>query len=229
VTQTVRAKKTRVMRADDPEAIAAAVAALRQGGLVAFPTDTVYGVGASAFLPFAVEQLYVAKERPRSMAIPLLLASATNTSLVAEDVSKLAHLFMRRFWPGGLTLVLRRSASVPDVVTACGPTVAMRLPDHMAPRALAGALGAPLAATSANLSGHKSPVTAQDVLSDLDGRVDLVLDGGPCPGGVESTILDLTGPEPVVLREGAISRLQIADFRRSLLGTTHAASLLGSG
>jgi L-threonylcarbamoyladenylate synthase len=221
--------KTRVMRLEDPDAIPLAAEALRQGRLVAFPTDTVYGVGASAFLPSAVEQLYLAKERPRSMAIPLLLASATDIAIVAEDVPKLATLLMRRFWPGGLTLVLFRSARVPDVVTAGGKTVAVRLPDHAAPRALAAGLGAPLAATSANLSGHRSPVTARDVLNDLDGRIDLLLDGGPCPGGVESTILDLTGPEPTFLREGAISRHQIEDFRRGLIGSSHAANLLRAG
>jgi L-threonylcarbamoyladenylate synthase len=211
---------TRVMRVEDPEAIAVAVEALRQGQLVAFPTDTVYGVGASAFLPTAVEKLYVAKERPRSLAIPLLLSSAADVPLVAEDVPKMANLLMRRFWPGGLTLVLLRSAGVPDVVTAGGTTVAVRLPDHAVPRALAAGLGAPLAATSANLSGHKSPVTAQEVLNDLDGRVDVLLDGGPCPGGIESTILDLTRPE--------LTLLQIEVFRRGLIGTSHTANLLRS-
>jgi L-threonylcarbamoyladenylate synthase len=191
----------RVMSADDPEAIAVAVETLRQGGLVAFPTDTVYGVGASAALPPAVEKLFVAKQRPRSMAIPLLLSSADDAAQAAAEVPELAGLLTVRFWPGGLTLVLRRSASVPDVVTAGGATVA---PNP--------------AATSANLSGHKSPVTAQDVLNDLDGRIDLLLNGGPCPGGVESTIVDLTGPRPVVLREGAISRQQIDDFLRGALG-----------
>ena len=226
MTQVVR--MTRVMRVEDPEAIAVAVEALRQGHLVAFPTDTVYGVGASTFLPSAVEQLYVAKERPRSMAIPLLLSSATDVQLVARDVPKLANLLMRRFWPGELTLVLFRSAGVPDVVTAGGTTVAVRLPNHAVPRALAAGLGAPLAATSANLSGHESPVTAQDVLNDLDGRIDVLLDGGPCQGGVESTILDLTGPELTFLREGAISRQQIEAFRQGLIGASHTANLLRS-
>ena len=229
MTQVVSLRMTRVMRVEDPEASAVAVEALRQGRFVAFPTDTVYGVGACALLPSAVEQLFVAKQRPRSMAIPLLLASATDVLLVARDVPKLASLLMRRFWPGGLTLVLFRSASVPDVVTAGGKTVAVRLPDHAVPRALAAGLGAPLAATSANLSGHKSPVTAQDVLNDLDGRIDVLLDGGPCPGGLESTILDLTGPELAFLREGAISRQQIEDFRHGLIGVTHTANLLPSG
>jgi L-threonylcarbamoyladenylate synthase len=198
---------TRVMRAEDPKAIAVAVEALRQGRLVAFPTDTVYGVGASALLPSAVELLYVAKGRPRSMAIPLLLSSATDAPLVARDVPRLASLLMRRFWPGGLTLVLLRPAGVPDAVTAGGT---------------------PLAATSATLSGHKSPVTAEEVLSDLDGRIDVLLDGGPCPGGLESTILDLTGPELIFLREGAISRQQIEEFRQGLIGVSHTSNLLRS-
>jgi L-threonylcarbamoyladenylate synthase len=113
-------------------------------------------------------------------------------------------------------------------VTAGGTTVAVRLPDHAVPRALAAGLGAPLAATSANLSGHKSPVTAEEVLSDLDGRIDVLLDGGPCPGGLESTILDLTGPELIFLREGAISRQQIEEFRQGLIGVSHTSNLLRS-
>ncbi len=218
-------KFTRVLRLDDPQAIPEAVAALRLGRLVAFPTDTVYGVAASSLLPSGVKLLFAAKERPRSMAIPLLLSSASDVPLVAQDVPKLANLLMRRFWPGGLTLVLFRSPLVPDVVTAGGPTVAVRLPDHAVPRALAAGLGAPLATTSANLSGHRSPVTAQEVLQDLNGRVEVLLDGGPCPGGVESTILDVTGSEPVLLREGAITWQQIMEFRQGLMGSSHTAKM----
>ena len=209
------------------DAIAQAVRMLRDGGLVAFPTDTVYGVGAHAFLPAAVERLYVAKDRPREMAIPLLLGRAQDVMLVCADVPRLASLLMRRFWPGGLTLVLRRSPLVPDVVTAGGDTVAVRLPDHRVPRELAQKVGSPLAATSANLSGGPSPVTAQDVMAQLDGRVDLVLDGGACPGGVESTIVDVTGPELTFLREGAVSRHRIEAFRASLIGSSHAARVMG--
>lgn len=222
---TAAARVTRVMRVEDPQAISVAVEALRQGGLVVFPTDTVYGIGASALLPSTVEQLFVAKARPRSMGIPLLLSSVTDIDVVTRDASKLASLLMRRFWPGGLTLVLWRSALVPDVVTAGGETVAVRLPDHPVPRSLAAGLGVPLAVTSANLSGHPSPVTAQDALRDLEGRVDVVLDGGPCPGGVESTIIDVTGAELALLREGAIPWQAIVEFRQGLLGSSHAARI----
>lgn len=217
---------TRVLPAGEESAIAEAVDVLRSGGLVAFPTDTVYGVGAHAFLPDAVAGLYEAKQRPAGMAIPLLLARTEDAALVAVELPRVATLLMRRFWPGGLTLVVRRSLAVPDVVTAGGDTVAVRLPDHPVPRALAAALVAPLAATSANLSGARSPVTAQDVLADLDGRIDLVLDGGACPGGVESTILDVTGPSLRFVREGAVSRRRIEAFTNGLIGSSHSAGLL---
>jgi L-threonylcarbamoyladenylate synthase len=187
------------------EAIGVAVRILADGGLVAFPTDTVYGVGAHAFQPDAVERIYIAKIRPRDKAIPILLARADDLSLVAERVMEAAWLLAERFWPGGLTLVLPKKASVPDVVSAGGPTVAVRVPDHPVSLALMAALGAPLAATSANLSGHPSPVTAVEVQAELGGRIELILDGGRCPGGVPSTVLDLTTDPLTILRAGAIA------------------------
>jgi L-threonylcarbamoyladenylate synthase len=194
-----------VLDALDPAALVRAVAILRDGGLVCHPTDTVYGVAASALLPEAVARLYVVKERPRDKAIPLLLGDAGAVDEIARDVPDLAYRMMERFWPGGLTIVLWAQAHVPAIVTAGTGSVAVRLPDHATPRALARALGAPLAATSANLSGRPSPRTAQDVLADLGGRVELILDGGPCPGGVDSTVVDLTKDPPVIARAGAIS------------------------
>jgi len=187
------------------EAIDVAVQILAEGGLVAFPTDTVYGVGAHAFQPDAVERIYTAKFRPRDKAIPILLAQADDLVLVAEGITETAWLLAERFWPGGLTLVLPKKANVPDVVSAGGPTVAVRVPDHPVPLALMAALGAPLAATSANLSGHPSPVTAQEVEAELGGRIELILDGGRCPGGIPSTVLDLTTDPPTILRAGAIA------------------------
>jgi L-threonylcarbamoyladenylate synthase len=187
------------------EAMGVAVRTLADGGLVAFPTDTVYGVGTHAFQPDAVERIYVAKTRPRDKAIPILLARADDLSLVGERVSEAAWPLAERFWPGGLTLVLPRKANIPDVVSAGGPTVAVRVPDHPVPLALMAALGAPLAATSANLSGHPSPVTAQEVQAELRGRIELILDGGRCPGGIPSTVLDLTTDPPTILRAGAIA------------------------
>lgn len=188
----------------EKEAIAIAAQILAKGGLVAFPTDTVYGVGAHAFQPDAVERIYAAKIRPRDKAIPILLARAEDLSLVTEGLTETARLLAEWFWPGGLTLVLPKKASVPDVVSAGGPTVAVRVPDHPVVQALMAAVGAPLAGTSANLSGHPSPVTAQDVEAELGGRIELILDGGRCPGGVPSTVLDLTTDPPTVLRAGAI-------------------------
>ena len=200
--------ETKVLPASE-EAIGVAVRVLAEGGLVAFPTDTVYGVGAHAFQPDAVERIYVAKIRPRDKAIPILLAQPDDLVLVAEGITETAWLLAEKFWPGGLTLVLPKKANVPDVVSASGPTVAVRVPDHPVPLALIAALGAPLAATSANLSGHPSPITAQEVEAELGGRIELILDGGRCPGGVPSTVLDLTTEPPTVLRAGAIGAEEI--------------------
>jgi len=195
--------ETKVLPASE-EAIATAARILAEGGLVAFPTDTVYGVGAHVFQPDAVERIYVAKIRPRDKAIPILLARADDLPLVAEGITETVWLLAERFWPGGLTLVLPRKDNVPDIVSAGGPTVAVRVPDHPVFLALIAALGAPLAGTSANLSGRPSPVTAQEVEAELGGRIELILDGGRCPGGTPSTVLDLTADPPTILRAGAI-------------------------
>jgi L-threonylcarbamoyladenylate synthase len=207
-TSTIMEIETQALPASE-EAIGVAARILAEGGLVAFPTDTVYGVGAHAFQPDAVERIYTAKFRPRDKAIPILLAQADDLALVAEGITETAWLLAERFWPGGLTLVLPKRANVPDVVSAGGPTVAVRVPDHPVPLALIAALGAPLAATSANLSGHPSPVTAQEVEAKLGGRIELILDGGRCPGGVPSTVLDLTTDPPAILRAGAIGVKEI--------------------
>jgi len=196
--------KTEVLYARE-KAFSVAARILAEGGLVAFPTDTVYGVGAHAFQPDAVERIYTAKIRPRDKAIPILLARADDLTLVSEGITEAAWLLADRFWPGGLTLVLPKRANVPDVVSAGGPTVAVRVPDHPVALALMAALGAPLAGTSANLSGRPSPVTAQEVETELGGRIELILDGGRCPGGVPSTVLDLTTDPPAILRAGAIA------------------------
>ncbi len=202
--QTVR------LSAQSPQALEQGVTLLQRGAVIAFPTDTVYGVGAHAFLPEAVARLYAVKGRPAGLPIPLLLPDAAAMAHVCADVPPLAWQLAERFWPGGLSLVLRRSAPVPDVVTAGGPTVAVRVPDHGLVRALCRRLGAPLAATSANHHGRPDPVTAADVLAALEGRVPLVLDGGPCPGGVPSTVLDLTRSPPVILRAGPVTDEQLS-------------------
>ena len=188
-----------------PADFAVRVALLRAGELAAFPTDTVYGVGALVWDAAAVHKLYLAKLRPADKAIPVLLADPADLPLVARDLPPAASRLAAAFWPGPLTLVIPKAPGIPDEVTAGNDTLAVRVPDHDLARALIRAVGAPLAATSANLSGQPSPVTAGDVETQLAGRVAIILDGGPCPGGVPSTIVDLTGPEPRLLRPGPIS------------------------
>jgi L-threonylcarbamoyladenylate synthase len=192
-----------------PSGLRRAAELLRAGELVAFPTDTVYGVGAVVWDAGAVAKLYEAKLRPADKAIPVLLADAEELARVAGDLSPAALRLAERFWPGPLTIVVPRGDSIPDEVSAGGASVAVRVPDHDLARALIRAAGAPLAATSANLSGRPSPVTAQEVVAELGGRIPLVLDGGPCPGGVASTVVDLTGPAPVLLRLGPLSLREI--------------------
>ena len=185
------------------------ISVLRQGGIVAFPTDTVYGLGAGAGLPRAIERIYEVKERPRDMALPLLLADVSQVTGLAESVPPVAWTLIHNFWPGALTLVLTKAASVADIIAGGGTTVAVRIPAHPVPVALAKGLGTPIVGTSANVSGQPSPLTAREVHSQFGDRVDLIIDGGRCPGGKESTVVDVTGEIPVVLREGAISREEL--------------------
>jgi L-threonylcarbamoyladenylate synthase len=202
----LRLKPTEIMPISYARALEQALKVLRHGGLVAFPTDTVYGVGACVALPLAVEKIYHVKGRPRSRPIPVLLDSAQSMERVAEDIPPEAWSLANRFWPGPLTIVLRRSPSVPDVITAGGPHVAVRVPDHEFVLRLLHAAGGALAATSANLSGQPDPVTAEEVLGYLEGRIDLILDGGRCSAGVASTVIDLTATPPRVVRWGTIER-----------------------
>jgi L-threonylcarbamoyladenylate synthase len=190
------------------------ISILKQGGIVAFPTDTVYGLGACISLPHAVERVYQVKKRPLNMPLPLLLADKSQLGEVAEPVPPIAWLLAEKFLPGGLTIVLFKSKLVPDIVTGGGKTVALRIPAHPTPVALIQGVGTPIVGTSANLSGKPSALTAEEVYAQLDNKVDLIIDGGRCPGGKESTIVDLTGETPLVLREGAISREELSDAYR---------------
>jgi len=185
------------------------ISILKQGGIVAFPTDTVYGLGACANLRLAVERVYQVKERPQNMALPLLLAYTSQISEIASPVPQVAWLLARSFLPGALTIVLVKSKSVPDIITAGGTTVAIRIPAHPVPVALVEGLGAPIVGTSANLSGQSSVLTADEVYSQFGDKIDLVINGGRCLGGRESTVVDVTGETPVVLREGAISKEEL--------------------
>ena len=189
----------------DPAAIAEAASCLRSGGLVAFPTETVYGLGAHALDAAAVQRIFTAKERPANDPLIVHVARIEQVHAVATRVSEDAMRLAAQFWPGPLTLVLPRTPAVPDVVTAGLDTVGVRVPSHPVARALLAAAGVPVAAPSANLFSRPSPTRAAHVLDDLDGRVDLVLDGGVTHLGIESTVLDLSGEFPTVLRPGGVS------------------------
>jgi len=181
-----------------------AVAMLRRGGVVAFPTDTVYGLGAHSAIATAIEKLFQVKERERLKAIPLLIARAEDLASVAAHVPEVAWQLASRFWPGPVTLVVPRAVTVLDVLTGGGTTVAVRVPAHELALQLITALGVPLATTSANLSGKPETVTADEVQQALGERVRLVLDGGRCPGGVASTVIDVTTDPPCIRRRGAM-------------------------
>lgn len=200
---------TRVVTVDprqpDANAIAVAAGILRAGGLVAFPTETVYGLGAHALDPAAVRRIFAAKERPAADPLIVHVASLDAAVPLTVDLPAVTRTLADRFWPGPLTLVVRRSPAVPDEVTAGLDTVAIRVPAHPVARALLQQSGLPIAAPSANLFSRPSPTRAAHVLEDLEGRIDLVLDGGPTVVGIESTVLDLSGRAPVILRPGAVT------------------------
>lgn len=201
--------RTKILASTDTEAFAHAVRLLRAGKVIAFPTDTVYGIGADGFNARAIEQLFVVKERERGKAIPYLMSDAKTLSLVAREVPSAARLLAEKFWPGGLTLVVPASARVPKNLIAGGETIAVRVPNHPVTRALIDSLGAPLAATSANISGGRDPANAQQVLAQLAGRIPLIVDGGATRGNVPSTVVDVTTAPAKVLRVGVISVAEI--------------------
>jgi L-threonylcarbamoyladenylate synthase len=170
--------------------------------LVAFPTDTVYGVGALAFYETAVLAIYEAKARPEEKAIPVLIADVSEVDKVAEGMPDRARRLAERFWPGPLTLVVKKRHTIPAAVSPTD-TIGLRVPDHPVARELLRAAG-PMAVTSANLSGQPSPCTADEVLGQLSGRIAMILDGGRTPGGVPSTVVDCTKEAFIILREGPI-------------------------
>jgi L-threonylcarbamoyladenylate synthase len=192
-----------LVRRDSEETRRHAVEVLRAGGLIAFPTDTVYGVAALPWAEEPVVRLYVAKRRPRDKPIPLLLSGADQLDRVATLPEPFRPL-AARFWPGGLTLLLPKKESVPAAVSA-GPAVAVRVPDLSLARDLIELAGGVLAVTSANISGQASPSTACQVEEQLGRRIDLIIDGGACRGGIPSSILDCTSSPPALLRRGAVA------------------------
>ncbi len=199
--------KTELISTEDPKAISRAAAILQSGGLVAIPTDTVYGVAALANDPQAIERIYQVKERSESKAIAVLIGELSQISRVAASQTAASRRLAEAFWPGALTLVLPRHASLPENLSP-QPTIGVRMPDHAFTRRLL-ALTGPLATSSANLSGGPNPRNAQEVLAQLDGRIELVLDGGAAPGGVPSTVVDCTGDSISILRQGAIEPEQL--------------------
>lgn len=221
--------KTRHLRVDTASSSAAdlvrepavreAAEILRGGGLVAFPTETVYGLGANALDAAAVEKIFAAKQRPHWDPIIVHVTNRDAARTLTTSWPESAERLAKAFWPGPLTLLLPRAASIPDIVTASRPKVGVRLPSHPVAQALIAASGVPIAAPSANRFGHTSPTTAEHVLADLEGRIDAVLDAGGCAVGVESTVVDPTAEPPIVYRPGGITAEQI----RELLGGVSVA------
>src|SRR5712691_5041136 len=201
-TELLEANEAGIRRAAD---------VIRAHGLVAFPTETVYGLGANALSEPAVLRIFKAKDRPRGNPLIVHLAEAAQLAAVAAHVSTRAREIAAQFWPGPLTLVLPRAAAVPLVTTGGLDTVAVRVPDHPVARALIEAAGVPIAAPSANRSGRPSPTRAGHVRDDLDGRIEMILDGGPTPVGVESTVLDMTTEPPMLLRPGGVTLEDLKD------------------
>jgi L-threonylcarbamoyladenylate synthase len=191
-------------------AIDAAVRLLQGGGVVAIPTDTLYGLAADASNPDAIERVFAIKERPDGMALPVLLADTEQLGLVATEVSAQVMRVAESFWPGPLTLIVKRNDDLPPRLTSGNPTVAVRVPGHPVPRELAWRLGRPITGTSANISGDPDPHTLDALRAQVGDRVDYLISSGPVPAGTASTIVDLTGGTPRLLREGVIPFENIA-------------------
>ncbi|MCG2676763.1 threonylcarbamoyl-AMP synthase [bacterium] len=178
---------------------------IKEGGLVAFPTETVYGLGADAYNPMAVKKVFEVKKRPLSNPLIVHIAEMKDLLKLGEDVGSDALALASKFWPGPLTLVVKRNLSLPDIVTSGGDTIAIRMPDNRIALSLIRTASTPIAAPSANRFGYPSPTQAIHVAADLVGQIDLILDGGPTELGIESTVVDLTLKPPLILRQGAVS------------------------
>ena len=190
---------------DMEKQIKQAINILKNGGIVAYPTDTVYGLGACMTDIKAVDRIFQVKGRPKGMALPVLLAGQKQIAEIVTAVTPSAKRLADEFFPGALTIILPKSANVPGIITGGGRTIAFRIPNHPVPLALVNGLGKPIVGTSANLSGQPSALTAAEVRTQIGDKIDMVIDGGKCPGGIESTIVDMSGEKPVIRRQGAIS------------------------
>lgn len=209
----------------NPDLIAQAATMLQLGQLVAFPTETVYGLGAAALNADAVQGIFTAKGRPSTNPLIVHVADIAMARSLVVNWSDIAEQLAAQFWPGPLTLIFNKHSSVPDMTTASGSTVAIRVPANSIALELIRTFGGPIAAPSANRSGHLSPTTAEHVLEDLEGRIDAILDGGPCSGGLESTVLDLTSSPPRILRPGLVSLVQL----QSIIGDIVMSNLDSPG
>jgi L-threonylcarbamoyladenylate synthase len=195
--------ETKIVRPDDPAWLAIVVGTLRGGGLVAFPTDTVYGVGAGAFEGRAIQRIFAAKGRQEDNPIPVLLAGVSEIDRVAKPLTARVRLLAEAYWPGPLTIVVPKGRGVPEEIGRAG-TVGLRAPDHPVAMSILSAAG-PLAVSSANRSGEPALTRPSDVLASLAGRIDVLVDGGDTPGGIPSTVVDCTQDPPRILREGPVS------------------------
>ncbi len=209
-------RQTTVLKLDaecpDPDAIRQAASVIKAGGLVAFPTETVYGLGADALDHKAVERVFEAKGRPPGTPLIVLVADREGLQALAAGIPPVAEALMERFWPGPLTLTFPASERVPQAVTGSGNTVAVRMPGSKVALELVRASGTPVVAPSANLFGHASPTSGDHVLKDLEGRIDLLLDAGNVGTGIESTILDICQSPPVLVRQGAVPLKDIEEL-----------------
>jgi L-threonylcarbamoyladenylate synthase len=185
---------------------------LRAGGIAAYPTDTVYGLGADVFNDPAVIKVFTAKKRPPGMPLPILIAETSQLRELVEDIPATAGILMEKFWPGGLTIVFHRRLSFKSLALADSGKIAVRLPDHPLTLRLIAELGHPIVGTSANLHGYPPALTAADVKEQLGNGVDFIIYGGRCSGGIESTIVDVTVDPPLVLRKGAIAEKDLLDL-----------------
>jgi L-threonylcarbamoyladenylate synthase len=199
--------QTITLPAENPESISSALSLIRDGEIVAFPTDTVYGLGADPFQATGIIKLFEAKGRDSNKAIAILIGSIEQASLVTDHMPDMAIRLCEVFWPGMLTVIVPRKNTLPELISNVD-RIGIRMPNHPVALEMLRTYG-PLATTSANLSGKPNPVTAKDVFDQLANRVPLILDGGKCQGGVPSTVIDCSGSEPVILREGPVSIEQL--------------------
>jgi L-threonylcarbamoyladenylate synthase len=195
---------------------------LQKGGAIAFPTDTVYGLGANAFNATAVERIYEIKNRPRHLQLPLLIADIEQLTTLADPIPEIAWFLARRFWPGGLTLVLSKTDLVPAYLVS-GSTIAVRVPDHPICLTIIRRLGNPIIGTSANISGHPPALIAEEVEQQLGGKIDFIINGGKCPGGKESTVVDVTHESPIILRQGIVPSDEIDKAHKEYSGVNSEA------